>query len=127
MIVPINFIRNCINANEIIKQYKNLLTVIDNQNKIIEDKDKKINDFEMPFYSRKMIINRNNIINDLKIQLEEKNKIINETNKCSICLDNTISYCCVPCGHVYCYDCIDKTNYCYICRGIIRNKIKLFF
>jgi hypothetical protein len=127
MIVPINFIRNCINANKIIKQYKNLLTVIDNQNKIIEDKDKKINDFEKPFYSRKMIISRNNIINDLKIQLEEKNKIINETNKCIICLDNTISYCCVPCGHTYCYDCIDKTNNCYICRGIIRNKIKLFF
>ena len=61
------------------------------------------------------------------ISLKEKNKIINETNKCIICLDNTISYCCVPCGHVYCYDCIDKTNNCYICRGIIRNKIKLFF
>lgn len=88
--------------------------------------------------------NKNKIIYDLtienkdinlihKIQLEDKNKIINdltikynETNKCFICLDNTISHCCVPCGHIYCSDCINKTNNCYICRGIIRNKIKLF-
>jgi hypothetical protein len=125
--VPINLIRNYINANKIIKQYKSLLIVINTQDKIIEDNNKIITEFEKPFYSRRMIINRNNIINDLKIQLEEKNKIINETNKCSICIDNTISYCCIPCGHTYCYDCIDKTDNCYICRGIIHNKIKLFF
>jgi hypothetical protein len=120
MLVPINFIRNCINANKIIKQYKNLLTVIDNQNKIIEEKDKIINEFEKPYYSRKMIIRRNKIINDLKIELEEK-------NKCTICFNNTISHCCNPCGHTYCSDCIDKTNNCYICRSIIHNNIKLFF
>jgi hypothetical protein len=120
MIFPINFIRNCINANKIIKQYKNLLTVIDNQNKIIEEKDKIINEFEKPYYSRKMIIRRNKIINDLKIELEEK-------NKCTICFNNTISHCCNPCGHTYCTDCIDKTDNCYICRAIIHNNIKLFF
>ena len=127
MLVPINFIRNCINANKIIKQYKNLLTVIDNQNKIIEEKDKIIEEFEKPYYSRKMIKTRNKIINDLKIELEEKNKIINESNKCTICFNNTISHCCNPCGHTYCSDCIDKTNNCYICRAIIHNNIKLFF
>jgi hypothetical protein len=124
--VPINLIINCINANKIIKQYKSLLTVIDTQDKIIEDKTKIISEFEKPFYSRRMIINRNNIISDLKIKLEEKNKIINEINKCSICIDNTISHCCVPCGHTYCYDCINESNNCYICRGNIRNKIKLY-
>ena len=36
------------------------------------------------------------------------------------------SNCCVPCGHAYCYDCINKTSNCYICRGIIQNKIKLY-
>ena len=89
--------------------------------------------------------NKNKIIYDLtienkdinfiyKIQLEDKNKDINilkiklenKINKCSICLDNTISHCCVPCGHAYCYDCINKTSNCYICRGIIQNKIKLY-
>jgi len=120
ILVPINFIRNCINANKIIKQYKNLLSVIDNQNKIIEEKDKIIEEFEKPYYSRKMIKTRNKIINDLKIELEEK-------NKCTICFNNTISHCCNPCGHTYCSDCIDKTNNCYICRAIIHNNIKLFF
>ena len=119
-------ISNINNINKIIEQNKKLLYVNENQNKII-------NDLETMHYSPKLLEIRQNIINALKIQLEDKNKIINdltiknnETNKCSICLDNIISYCCSPCGHTYCNDCIDKTNNCYICRGIIRNKIKLF-
>jgi hypothetical protein len=112
--------------NKIIEQNKKLLYVNENQNKII-------NDLETMHYSPKLLEIRQNFINTLKIQLEDKNKIINDltiknnkTNKCSICLDNIISYCCSPCGHTYCNDCINKTNNCYICRGIIRNKIKLF-
>ena len=112
--------------NKIIDQNNKLLYINENQNKII-------NDLEIMHYSPKLLEIRQNIINTLKIQLEDKNKIINDltiknnkTNKCSICIDNIIYYCCVPCGHTYCNDCIDKTNNCYICRGIIRNKIKLF-
>ena len=119
-------ISNIININKIIEQNNKLLYINENQNKII-------NDLETMHYSPKLLEIRQNIINALKIQLEDKNKIINdltiknnETNKCSICLDNIISYCCSPCGHTYCNDCINKTNNCYICRGIIRNKIKLF-
>ena len=119
-------ISNINNINKIIEQNKKLLYVNENQNKII-------NDLETMHYSPKLLEIRQNIINTLKIQLEDKNKIINDltiknnkTNKCSICLDNIIYYCCVPCGHTYCNDCINKTNNCYICRGIIRNKIKLF-
>jgi hypothetical protein len=113
-------INNIININKIIEQNEKLLYINKNQNKII-------NDLETQHYSPKLLKIRQNIINALKIQLEDKNKIIDETNKCIICINNTISYCCVPCGHTYCYDCIDKTDNCYICRGIIHNKIKLFF
>ena len=102
-----------ININKIIEQNKKLLYINENQNKII-------NDLETLHYSPKLLEIRNNIINELKKELEEK-------NKCSICFNNTISHCCNPCGHTYCTDCIDKTNNCYICRGIIHNKIKLFF
>ena len=101
-----------ININKIIEQNKKLLYINENQNKII-------NDLETFHYSPKLLEIRNNIINELKKELEEK-------NKCSICFNNTISYCCNPCGHTYCNDCINKTNNCYICRGIIRNKIKLY-
>ena len=85
-----------------------------------EDKDKIINDLKI------QLEDKDKIINDLKIQLENKDNIINETNKCSICLDNIISNCCIPCGHTYCTGCINKTNNCYICRTIIKNKIKIY-
>ena len=135
-IPPINIIK-IIHSNQKIaylnKENKRLLSLITEQNKTIEDKNLIITELEMHYYSPRLLEIRQNIINALKIQLEDKNKIINdltiknnETNKCSICLDNIISYCCSPCGHTYCNDCIDKTNNCYICRGIIRNKIKLF-
>jgi hypothetical protein len=101
-----------IRINKIIEQNKKLLYINENQNKII-------NDLETLHYSPKLLEIRNNIINELKKELEEK-------NKCSICFNNTISHCCNPCGHTYCNDCINKTNNCYICRGIIRNKIKLY-
>jgi hypothetical protein len=100
---------------------------LEDKNKIIDNQTKYINNYKIQY--------RANIkdINALKLQLEDKNKIINdltikndETNKCSICLDNTISHCCVPCGHTYCSDCINESNNCYICRGIIHNKIKIY-
>ena len=99
-----------ISINKIIEQNKKLLYI--NENQII-------NDLETLHYSPKLLEIRNNIINELKKELEEK-------NKCTICFNNTISHCCNPCGHTYCTDCIDKTNNCYICRAIIRNKIKLY-
>ena len=96
---------------------------LEEKNKIIHNLTNENKDINY-IYNDMLSINNNNI-NNIKIQLDEKN-INNETNKCTICLDNTISHCCAPCGHVYCYDCIDKTNYCYICRGIIHNTIKLY-
>ena len=130
-IPPINIIK-IIHSNQKIaylnKENKRLLSLITEQNKTIEDKNLIITELEMHYYSPRLLEIRQNIINALKIQLEDKIKIIeNLTNKCTICYNSTINHCCVPCGHTYCYDCINKTNNCYICRGIIRNKIKLFF
>ena len=128
-IPPINIIK-IIHSNQKIaylnKENKRLLSLITEQNKTIEDKNLIITELEMHYYSPRLLEIRQNIINALKLQLEDKTKIIDETNKCSICFNNTISHCCVPCGHTYCNKCINKTNNCYICRGIIRNKIKLF-
>ena len=129
-IPPINILK-IIHSNQKIaylnKENKRLLSLITEQNKTIEDKNLIITELEMHYYSPRLLEIRQNIINALKLQLEDKTKIIDETNKCSICFNNTISHCCVPCGHTYCNKCINKTNNCYICRGIIRNKIKLFF
>ena len=48
--------------------------------------------------------------------------------QCSICLTDSISYAIVPCGHTFCAICSKKQNTnCYICRGIIRERIKLYY
>jgi hypothetical protein len=48
--------------------------------------------------------------------------------QCSICLSEAISHAIVPCGHTFCGSCVKKQNTtCYICRGTIRERIKLFF
>ena len=129
-IPPINILK-IIHSNQKIaylnKENKRLLSLITEQNKTIEDKNLIITELEMHYYSPRLLEIRQNIINALKIQLEDKIKIIeNLSNKCTICYNSTINHCCVPCGHTYCSDCINKTNNCYICRGIIRNKIKLY-
>jgi len=47
---------------------------------------------------------------------------------CSICMVEPISFAIVPCGHTFCSNCCKKHNTtCHICRGVIREKVKLFF
>jgi Zinc finger, C3HC4 type (RING finger) len=47
---------------------------------------------------------------------------------CSICLLEPISAAIVPCGHTFCGNCSKKQNTtCFICRGQIRERIKLYF
>jgi len=48
--------------------------------------------------------------------------------QCSICLIESISFTIVPCGHTFCSTCSKKQNTtCYICRGTIRERVKLYF
>lgn len=48
--------------------------------------------------------------------------------QCAICLTDPVSTAIVPCGHTFCGNCVKKQNTtCYICRGTIRERIKLFF
>ena len=102
------FIFNYIN---IIKQFEN--NNIHDLNKQLETKDKIIDDLK-------------NKLEDKDIIIDDLNKQNKEINKCSICLINNISICCIPCGHTYCNYCINKTNNCYICRSNIINKIKIY-
>jgi hypothetical protein len=47
---------------------------------------------------------------------------------CSICLQESVSYTIVPCGHTFCSSCSKKQNTsCFICRGPIRERMKLYF
>lgn len=52
----------------------------------------------------------------------------NSEPSCSICLLEPVSYTIVPCGHTYCSGCSKKQNTtCFICRGPIRERVKLYF
>ena len=47
---------------------------------------------------------------------------------CSICLADPVSHTIAPCGHTFCTQCIRRVNtQCYLCRGPVRERIKLFF
>jgi len=46
---------------------------------------------------------------------------------CGICIAEPISHCVTPCGHTFCAGCVRRmTLTCYLCRGSIRDRIKLF-
>ena len=48
--------------------------------------------------------------------------------QCSICLLEPVACAMVPCGHTFCGLCTKKQNTsCYICRGQIRERIRLYF
>lgn len=48
--------------------------------------------------------------------------------QCAICVLEPVSFVIVPCGHTFCSACSKKQNTtCYICRGTIRERIKLYF
>lgn len=47
---------------------------------------------------------------------------------CAICLADPITHTVVPCGHTFCTSCVRRMNVsCYLCRGTVRERVKLFF
>ena len=47
---------------------------------------------------------------------------------CAICLADPITHTVVPCGHTFCTSCVRRMNVsCYLCRGTLRERVKLFF
>ena len=47
---------------------------------------------------------------------------------CTVCLADPVMYATSPCGHTYCQTCMKKqTTTCFMCRGTIRDKVRLYF
>jgi hypothetical protein len=62
------------------------------------------------------------------ITLNSNFKSDSQNPQCAICLTEPVVTAIVPCGHTFCGNCIKKQNInCYICRGTIRERIKLYF
>lgn len=51
-----------------------------------------------------------------------------KTTSCSICWENDIAECLVPCGHTFCSSCINKatSKQCMTCRSPYTNNVKIF-
>lgn len=97
-------------------------------------------------YKNSLIESFLNIVMSIKIETEKLthiNKLINSyrntiqlfdiNNKfikgnCTICYENEVNICLVPCGHSFCKKCTNKsnTNKCYICNQRYTSKNKLF-
>ncbi len=47
---------------------------------------------------------------------------------CGICLNDTVGFALVPCGHTYCETCCRRLSvHCFMCRQTATNKVKIFF
>lgn len=113
--------------NQKIKGLEGELKLIKEENHKIQQKinndENKIKELE-----EKTVSQLSNIF-DLKMKIDEIEKI-NKENKeelCCICLESSVSYACVPCGHKkYCEKCINAIQECSICKKFIRSKLKIF-
>jgi hypothetical protein len=57
-------------------------------------------------------------------------KVAQESHEpmCPICLEESVGTAISPCGHTFCSTCCKKmVNECGMCRGRIRDRLKLFF
>jgi hypothetical protein len=47
---------------------------------------------------------------------------------CGICLNESVGFALVPCGHTYCENCVRRqSNTCFVCRQLTTQKMKIFF
>ena len=48
---------------------------------------------------------------------------------CSVCLDSfeTVAvYAMIPCGHVFCENCVSRLEFCAMCRSVNNNRVRIF-
>lgn len=62
------------------------------------------------------------------ISLQSVTDMSTKEPMCAICLTDPITHAVVPCGHTFCTGCVRRLNIsCYLCRGPVRERVKLFF
>lgn len=62
--------------------------------------------------------------NDLEIDYHKNNF---KDMTCQICCDKSVSRILIPCGHLYCEQCIDNSFECYFCRKSIDKIQPIYF
>jgi hypothetical protein len=80
-----------------------------------------------PFYKELLYLYKKHIALREAIQLFKTTNATNEP-MCPICLTDTVGMAIVPCGHTFCTTCARRmANECGVCRGRIRDRMKLYF
>lgn len=90
----------------------------------LEAYEKKITDpcFQDKLYVYRYFLDKHR--NNIKY-LKELN-LLNNNPLCPLCFENNISYTCIPCGHTFCKQCLDKCSRCGVCRSEITNIQRIY-
>ncbi len=94
--------------------------------------DKKILYNILSNKKKQELVNLDYSINILETKRDKKLKELEDKLKekyeCTICMEKTREYACIPCGHTYCEECCRKMKdgTCYICRKQVSFFQKLF-
>ena len=119
--ITITFIGNEVKFEDASKLDKKILyNILSNKKRQeLADLDYSINNLRLTYNSLKSA-------NDKK--LEETENRLKAKYECSICMENTREYACIPCGHTYCEECCRKmtSGQCYTCRKQVDFFQKLF-
>ena len=110
---------------------QNLINQVDTLNQSLEFLEKlenrKTKDISSLENSKNKIIDgiekMETIINKRKKEYQKTK----DTMECNICMERKINCVLVPCGHIYCSDCVVSSNICPHCRTPYTDIQKLFF
>jgi Zinc finger, C3HC4 type (RING finger) len=83
--------------------------------------------FELTYKELATTYKKWNVLRDI-ISLHQSVSTDTHEPLCAICLAEPVTHTVAPCGHTFCTGCVRRLNItCYLCRGSVRERIKLFF
>ena len=81
-----------------------------------------------PFYKNLLYLYQKHISLREAIQIFKTGNQLTTEPTCPICLGESVGMAIVPCGHTFCVTCARRMIHeCGVCRGKIRDRMKLFF
>lgn len=81
-----------------------------------------------PFYKNLLYLYQKHILLREAIQVFKTGNQLTNEPMCPICLGESVAMAIVPCGHTFCTTCARRMMHeCGVCRGKIRERMKLFF